>query len=108
MFSRELNLGSSRVLKGLSYTDVPIILVVLVVVVLFGLIDVSMVSECVSGVFEMSVWVLEEVPVLNGSSVLLPRVCECSLIKGPLKKIVFGFEGSLSEGSTQVRFKSKR
>lgn len=53
----------------------------------------------------MSVWVLEKVPVLNGSSVLLPRVCEGSLIKGSLKEIVFGFEGSLSEGSTQGSFK---
>lgn len=35
----------------------------------------------------MSVWVLENVPVLNGSSVLLPRVCEGSLIKGSLKEI---------------------
>lgn len=49
---RGLNSCSSRLLKGLCYTDAPVILVVLVLVVLLGLKDVSVVSECVSGDFE--------------------------------------------------------
>lgn len=48
------------------------------------------------GTLKISVWALEKTPVP------LPRVCEGSLIKESLGEIVFGFEGSLSEGSTEV------